>query len=64
METQEIEQILDQLANKEISEYKVSKEQFMDFRKLLIKRPDFKHFRGIAEHNADIIYQYTDTARS
>lgn len=60
----EIQAILDQLANREIAEYKITKDFFMDFRKQLVKREDFKQFRGNAQHNGEVIYTYLDEPRS
>ena len=64
MNEQEVQAILDQLAKREIDEYKITKEHFMEFRQQLVKRPDFKHFRGEARHNGEVIYTYLDEARS
>jgi hypothetical protein len=57
-------QQLDLLKNGIISEYFVSKEEFLQFRQVLVKRPDFKHFRGIAKREGAVIYQYLETPRS
>ena len=38
MNEQEAQAILDQLANREIKEYRVTKEHFMEFRQQLVKR--------------------------
>jgi hypothetical protein len=64
MNEQEAQAILDQLAKREIKEFKITKEYFMEFRKQLVKREDFKHFRGDAMHNGEVIYTYLDEARS
>ncbi|MDX5475577.1 MAG: hypothetical protein LPK00_08560 [Bacillaceae bacterium] len=64
MEEKLITEILDKLKNGEFNEYTVTKEVFMDFRKVLVNREDFKQFRGIAKHNGSVIYKYTETARS
>ncbi len=64
MNEQEAQAILDQLANREIKEYRVTKEHFMEFRQQLVKRSDFKHFRGDAGHNGEVVYTYLDEARS
>ncbi|MCM3616644.1 hypothetical protein M3936_03510 [Sutcliffiella horikoshii] len=58
------EEILDKLKNGELNEYKIQKEEFMVFRKVLVAREDFKHFRGIARHKGEVIYQYIQEARS
>lgn len=64
MNEQEIQLIFDQLAQREILEYRISKENFMEFRQQLVKRVDFKHFRGDAQHNGEVIYTYLDEPRS
>jgi hypothetical protein len=60
----DFQQKIDQLVNREITEFTVMKEEFMEFRMLLVKREDFKHFRGTAKHNGEIVYQYLDEPRS
>nr|WP_205831563.1 hypothetical protein [Bacillus sp. RO2] len=57
-------EILDKLKTGELHEYKIQKEDFMIFRKVLVAREDFKHFRGIAKHNGEVVYQYMQEARS
>lgn len=56
--------ILDSLKTGELSEYYVPREEFMEFRQVLVKRPDFKHFRGIAQRNGDVLYHYLLEPRS
>jgi hypothetical protein len=60
----EVLQLLDALRNKEVEEIRVEKGDFLSFRAIMVKQPDFKHFRGIAEHNGKIRYQYLETPRS
>ncbi|MCP8968535.1 abortive phage infection protein [Ectobacillus ponti] len=57
-------EILDKLKNRELHEYTVTKESFYAFREALVKRPDFKHFRGTAYHGGRVVYTYIETARS
>ena len=64
MEKEFIEQILDQLKSKEIESYRVSKVDFLTFRAEVVKREDFKHFRGIAEIGGDVTYKYLEEPRS
>jgi len=64
MNEQDVQTILNQLANRDIQEYKVTKEHFMTFRQQLVKREDFKHFRGEAKHNGEVVYTYLDEPRS
>jgi hypothetical protein len=59
-----VTEILDKLMTGELSEYYVSNQEFMDFRKVLVKRKDFKHFRGIGQRGGDVLYQYLKEPRS
>jgi hypothetical protein len=52
--------MLDQLKRGEISSITLPKEEFLDFRAVLIIRPDFKHFRGTAFHHGKTVYTYTE----
>ncbi|GKW45045.1 hypothetical protein [Planococcus sp. NCCP-2050] len=54
------EEMLEQLKNGELESIKIEKEDFLEFRKVLIERPDFKHFRGGAYHHGITIYTYTE----
>ncbi|WP_066367686.1 hypothetical protein [Neobacillus fumarioli] len=58
------EDILNRLKSGELSEYYVKNEDFMAFREVLIKRKDFKHFRGIAKQGGDVLFQYLNEPRS
>lgn len=53
-------ELLDQLKAGEISSITVKKEDFLDFRTILIGREDFKHFRGEAFHHGTTVYSYTE----
>ncbi|KON68298.1 hypothetical protein ACFY5J_09315 [Peribacillus butanolivorans] len=64
MDAQEAKDVLDKLANREMDEFRIKKEDFLGFREVLVKREDFKHFRGNAQHNGEIIYTYLEEARS
>jgi len=59
-----ITDILDRLMTGELSEYYVTNDQFMEFRQVLVKRTDFKHFRGIGQRGGDVLYQYLKEPRS
>jgi hypothetical protein len=59
-----VKEILDQLKNNELESYRVSKEEFLTFRTELVKREDFKHYRGEAQQGGDVIYTYLQEARS
>ncbi len=64
MNAEEAKDVLDKLANREMGEFRITKEEFLAFREVLVKREDFKHFRGNAQHNGVIIYTYLEEARS
>jgi hypothetical protein len=64
MKEETITEILDRLMTGELSEYYVTNDDFMEFRQVLVKRKDFKHFRGIGQRGGDILYQYVKEARS
>lgn len=64
MEEQFVNEILNKLRDKELHEYRVTNDQFLAFRKVLVAREDFKHFRGIAQHRGEVIYTYLDEPRS
>lgn len=59
-----IQEVLDQLKEGSLSEYYINKENFLEFRAELVKRKDFKHFRGIGQRGGDVIYQYQKNPRS
>lgn len=64
MMEERITDILNRLMTGELSEYYVRKEEFMAFRQILVKREDFKHFRGIAQRDGDVLYRYLQNPRS
>jgi hypothetical protein len=64
MKEEMITEILDQLRTGERAEYYVTNNDFMEFRKVLVKREDFKHFRGIGQRGGDVLYQYLEEPRS
>ncbi|MGM0902524.1 hypothetical protein [Mesobacillus maritimus] len=64
MTNEEVHEILNQLKRGEVSEYHVSKEEFLTFRQVLVNREDFKHFRGIAQRGGEVVYHYIENARS
>lgn len=64
MDKEQAVRMLESLKNREVEEIFVSKQDFMAFREFLVKREDFKHFRGIAQRGGDVIFTYTEEARS
>jgi hypothetical protein len=64
MKEEMITEILDRLMTGELSEYFVTNDDFMEFRQVLVKRKDFKNFRGIGQRGGDVLYQYLKEPRS
>ncbi|MED3563471.1 hypothetical protein [Bacillus xiapuensis] len=64
MKEDAVNEILERLKSGTLSEYYVNQVDFMDFRQVLVKRKDFKQFRGIAQRGGDVLYQYLETPRS
>ncbi|MDR4946197.1 hypothetical protein [Neobacillus cucumis] len=64
MKEELVTEILNKLMTGELSEYFVKNDEFLDFRKVLVKRQDFKHFRGIGQRGGDVLYQYLKEPRS
>lgn len=56
--------LLDQLASGEVQELLIKREDFLFLQPFLVKRADFKQFRGIAMHGGGITYTYMDEPRS
>ncbi len=53
-------ELLDQLKSGEIESLTIQKQDFLEFRKVLVERTDFKHYRGVAYHHGVTIYSYTE----
>ena len=64
MNEQLVAEILNKLRDGEFNEYRVTNEQFLSFRTVLVKRDDFKHFHGIAQRGGSVIYKYLKEERS
>ncbi|MCC2929621.1 hypothetical protein [Bacillus sp. LBG-1-113] len=64
MRPEDITEQIEQLRTGEIKELRVQKEHFLDFRAVLSKQDDFKHFRGIAKQGGDVVFQYLEQPRS
>lgn len=56
--------ILDQLRNGEMESILIKKDEFLQFRELLLKDTQFKHFRGEAKQGGDVVYTFLAEARS
>lgn len=64
MTKEEIQLLFDQLKNGEIDKLDVCKQDFMNFRSVLVGRQDFKHFHGIAHIGGSVTYHYLKEPRS
>jgi hypothetical protein len=58
------DQALQDLRVGTIDSLNISKEEFLEFREILIKQEDFKHFKGIAKQGGIVFYSYEKVARS
>lgn len=58
------EEKLNMLQSGDIKTLEISKEEFLSFREVLVKREDFKHFSGEAKQGGEVIYTYLRVARS
>ncbi|QFF98288.1 hypothetical protein PB01_05330 [Psychrobacillus glaciei] len=61
---QKYEEMLDLLKSGDIQTLEISKDEFLTFREVLIKREDFKHFSGNAMQGAQVVYTYLKVPRS
>lgn len=59
-----INELLEKLKSGTLTEYCVTKEDFLKFRIVLVKREDFKNFRGIAQRGGGVKYHYMEIPRS
>ena len=58
------EEMLQQLADGKIEKIEIEKEQFYDFREVLVRHPLFKHFRGEGKQSGRVVYTYMEVPRS
>ncbi|WP_088105210.1 hypothetical protein [Halalkalibacter urbisdiaboli] len=58
MTKEEALSIIKQLREKEIASYRVSKDDFLQFRAALTEQEDMRSFRGNAQHGGEAIYTY------
>ncbi|MEG0260988.1 MAG: hypothetical protein RR651_14055 [Lysinibacillus sp.] len=57
-------QLLEKLQIGELENIEINKENFYEFREILVKHQSFKHFRGEAKQGGTIIYTYLSEPRS
>jgi len=58
------EEKMEMLKDREIEYLEISKEEFLSFREILVKREDFKYFSGNAMQGGKIVYTYLKNPRS
>lgn len=58
------EHILNQLRHREIKQVEIAKEEYLAFRQVLIKDPQFKHFRGEAKQGGNVVYTFLEQPRT
>ena len=58
------QQMIDQLKSGEVDKIAIPKEEFLQFRSLLVKDEKFKHFRGEAQQGGDVIFTFLKEPRS
>lgn len=58
------EKMIEQLKSGELENIKITKEEFLQFRMLLVQDPMFKHFRGEAQQGGDVIFTFLKVPRS
>lgn len=56
--------LIDQLRNGDVQSILIKKEEFLQFRELLLKDEQFKHFRGEAKQGGDVVFTFIQQARS
>lgn len=60
----EYKKMLDQLRNKEVTSIEITKGEYLQFRDILVKDEQFKHFRGEAKQGGNIVFTYLDVPRT
>lgn len=58
------ENLIEQLRNGQVESITITKEQFEQFRQIIINLPDFKHFRGEAKQGGNVVFTYLEQPRS
>ncbi|KGR73718.1 hypothetical protein CD33_17010 [Ureibacillus sinduriensis BLB-1 = JCM 15800] len=58
------EKMIEQLKTGELENITITKEEFLQFRKLLVQDPMFKHFRGEAQQGGDVTFTFLKVPRS
>ena len=56
--------MLNQLRNGEVKSIEISKDEYLQFREVLVKDTQFKHFRGEAKQGGNIVFTFLDKPRT
>ncbi|MED3661925.1 hypothetical protein NST62_02995 [Ureibacillus sp. FSL K6-8385] len=56
--------MIEKLKNGEIDSIEITKDEFMEFREVLVNDEKFKHFRGEAKQGGRVVYRYMDEPRA
>lgn len=57
-------ELLEQLKAGTIQQFEISKDEFLEFRSVLVSHKNFKNYRGEAQQGGNIIYTYLPEPRS
>ncbi len=57
-------QMINQLRNGEVSSIEIKKEEYLQFREVLVKDAQFKHFRGEAKQGGNIVFTFLEVPRT
>lgn len=55
---EDVEEIFEKLRNGEIEQYEVTKEEFLEFREVLMKQKDKEQIRGEAKKGGGVVYTH------
>ncbi|MDN4492330.1 hypothetical protein [Ureibacillus aquaedulcis] len=58
------QKLIDQLKTGDIESITIPKEEFLQFRRLLVQDEMFKHFRGEAQQGGDVTFTFLKVPRS
>ncbi|SOB91878.1 hypothetical protein SAMN05880501_101401 [Ureibacillus xyleni] len=56
--------LIEQLKNGVIKNIEIPKEEFLQFREVLVRDEMFKHFRGEAKQGGNVVFTFLDNPRS
>jgi len=56
--------MIEKLKTGEIESIEITKEEFWEFREVLVNDEKFKHFRGEAKQGGRVIYTYSEKPRA